>query len=108
MEYEGRYFFSYFLLVATLDIGTPQVEQKPCPYSCPHLKHLDIHRTQLYILQALIKALQAGLSRISRYREPTCVFKALNLGVALGSAIEAASMLNINNRIMYRIGARRD
>ncbi|MEM1507150.1 MAG: DUF2148 domain-containing protein [Candidatus Bathyarchaeia archaeon] len=36
---------------------------------------------------------------------PTCVFKALDLGIALGSAAKIASILNIDNRIMYHIGA---
>jgi len=36
---------------------------------------------------------------------PTCVFKALDLGIALGSAVKTASILNVDNRIMYRIGA---
>jgi len=35
---------------------------------------------------------------------PTCIFKALDLGIALGSAAKTASILNIDNRIMYRIG----
>jgi len=35
---------------------------------------------------------------------PTCVFKALDLGIALGSAVKTASILNIDNRIMYRVG----
>ncbi|MEM2093842.1 MAG: DUF2148 domain-containing protein [Candidatus Bathyarchaeia archaeon] len=35
---------------------------------------------------------------------PTCLFKALDLGIALGSAVKTASMLNVDNRIMYRIG----
>jgi len=35
---------------------------------------------------------------------PTCVYKALDLGIALGSAVKIASMLNVDNRIMYRIG----
>jgi uncharacterized ferredoxin-like protein len=35
---------------------------------------------------------------------PTCVFKALDLGIALGSAVKTASDLNVDNRIMYRIG----
>jgi len=35
---------------------------------------------------------------------PTCLFKALDLGIALGSAAKTASMLNVDNRIMYRIG----
>jgi len=36
---------------------------------------------------------------------PTCVYKSLDLGIALGSAAKTASMLNVDNRIMYRIGA---
>jgi len=36
---------------------------------------------------------------------PTCVFKALDLGIALGSAVKTAGVLNVDNRIMYRIGA---
>ena len=36
---------------------------------------------------------------------PTCLFKALDLGIALGSAAKTAGLLNVDNRIMYRIGA---
>ncbi len=36
---------------------------------------------------------------------PTCIFKALDLGIAVGSAVKTASILNVDNRIMYRIGA---
>ena len=32
------------------------------------------------------------------------IFKALDLGIALGSAAKTASMLNVDNRIMYRVG----
>ena len=35
---------------------------------------------------------------------PQCVFKCLDLGIALGSAVKVASLLNVDNRIMYRIG----
>jgi uncharacterized ferredoxin-like protein len=35
---------------------------------------------------------------------PTCLFKALDHGIALGSATKTASILNVDNRIMYRIG----
>lgn len=38
------------------------------------------------------------------YRGPTCILKALDLGIALGSAVKTASLLNADNRIMYRIG----
>lgn len=36
---------------------------------------------------------------------PTCLLKALDMGIALGSAVKTASGLNVDNRIMYRIGA---
>lgn len=36
---------------------------------------------------------------------PNCVFKALDLGIAVGSAAKTASVLNVDNRIMYRVGA---
>jgi uncharacterized ferredoxin-like protein len=35
---------------------------------------------------------------------PTCIFKILDLGIALGSAVKIASLLNVDNRIMYRVG----
>lgn len=35
---------------------------------------------------------------------PNCIFKSLDLGIALGSAAKTASVLNVDNRIMYRIG----
>lgn len=38
------------------------------------------------------------------FQGPTCIFKALDLGIALGSAAKIASLLNVDNRIMYRIG----
>jgi uncharacterized ferredoxin-like protein len=44
-------------------------------------------------------------SRLGRdFRGPTCIFKALDLGIALGSAVKTASTLNVDNRIMYRVG----
>ncbi len=39
------------------------------------------------------------------FRGPLCVFQAIDLGIALGSAAKAAGILNIDNRIMYTIGA---
>jgi uncharacterized ferredoxin-like protein len=36
---------------------------------------------------------------------PNCIFQALDLGIALGSAVKTASTLNIDNRIMYTVGA---
>lgn len=36
---------------------------------------------------------------------PLCIFEVLDLGIALGSASKLANDLNIDNRIMYTIGA---
>ena len=38
------------------------------------------------------------------FEGPTCVFKAIDLGIALGSAVKMASELNVDNRIIYRAG----
>lgn len=35
---------------------------------------------------------------------PNCALRLLDLGIALGSAVKTASELNVDNRIMYRIG----
>jgi uncharacterized ferredoxin-like protein len=34
-----------------------------------------------------------------------CAYRLLDMGIALGSAVKVASLLNVDNRIMYRIGA---
>ena len=39
------------------------------------------------------------------FRGPLCLFQAIDLGIALGSAAKTAGLLNIDNRIMYTIGA---
>ena len=36
---------------------------------------------------------------------PNCIFKILDLGIALGSAVKTASALNVDNRIVYKVGA---
>jgi uncharacterized ferredoxin-like protein len=35
---------------------------------------------------------------------PNCLLRVLDMGIALGSAAKTASELNVDNRIMYRIG----
>ncbi len=35
---------------------------------------------------------------------PNCIYKMLDLGIALGSTVKMASTLNVDNRIMYRVG----
>jgi uncharacterized ferredoxin-like protein len=35
---------------------------------------------------------------------PICAYRMLDMGIALGSAVKTAGLLNADNRIMYRIG----
>jgi len=36
---------------------------------------------------------------------PICIFEAMDLGIALGSSVKTASEMNIDNRLMYTVGA---
>jgi uncharacterized ferredoxin-like protein len=47
---------------------------------------------------------QAGTKPGNDFAGPTCIFKAIDLGIALGSAAKSASLFNVDNRIMYRVG----
>jgi len=38
------------------------------------------------------------------FEGPNCAIRILDLGIALGSAAKLASELNVDNRVMYRIG----
>ena len=49
--------------------------------------------------------LAAGEKPGEDFTGPICIFQAIDLGIALGSAVKLASELNIDNRIMYTIGA---
>lgn len=40
----------------------------------------------------------------AEFRGPQCAMRLLDMGIALGSAVKVAAMLNVDNRIMYRIG----
>jgi uncharacterized ferredoxin-like protein len=50
------------------------------------------------------KALQKQPKESGEFVGPTCAFRLLDMGIALGSAVKTASMLNVDNRIMYRVG----
>lgn len=39
------------------------------------------------------------------FRGPLCIYQVMDLGIALGSAAKTAGLLNVDNRIMYSIGA---
>ncbi len=48
---------------------------------------------------------QKAAKKLGRdFTGPNCMFKLLDLGIALGSAVKTAGILNVDNRIMYRIG----
>ncbi|KPA11532.1 ferredoxin [Candidatus Magnetomorum sp. HK-1] len=40
----------------------------------------------------------------TEFNGPVCMFRLLDMGIALGSAVKTAGMLNVDNRIMYRVG----
>jgi len=52
--------------------------------------------------QAILKAKKTDTGDA---RGPMCLFQGMDLGIALGSAVKAASDYNIDNRMMYSIGA---
>jgi uncharacterized ferredoxin-like protein len=39
-----------------------------------------------------------------QFAGPHCALRLLDMGIALGSAVQTAAMLNVDNRIMYRAG----
>lgn len=41
---------------------------------------------------------------MAEFEGPLCAWRLLDLGIALGSAAKTASTLNLDNRIMYRVG----
>ncbi len=38
------------------------------------------------------------------FKGPNCALRHLDMGIALGSAAKVASMMNVDSRIMYRVG----
>ncbi len=53
---------------------------------------------------ATCQEMASCVSRTTEFLGPQCGFRLLDLGIALGSAVKTASVLNVDNRIMYRIG----
>jgi uncharacterized ferredoxin-like protein len=49
--------------------------------------------------------IEAAKSEGEDFRGPLCIYQVMDLGIALGSAAKTAGLLNIDNRIMYSIGA---
>ena len=50
------------------------------------------------------KSFEQQAKQAREFYGPICAFRLLDMGIALGSAVKTASMLNVDNRIMYRIG----
>jgi uncharacterized ferredoxin-like protein len=50
------------------------------------------------------RALKKAPGIDGEFSGPTCAFRLLDMGIALGSAVKTASLFNVDNRIMYRIG----
>ena len=50
------------------------------------------------------EALSKQKKQVGEFAGPICAFRLLDMGIALGSAVKTASMLNVDNRIMYRVG----
>ncbi|MCJ7668885.1 MAG: DUF2148 domain-containing protein [Anaerolineae bacterium] len=38
------------------------------------------------------------------FKGPQCAYRLLDMGIAIGSAVKMASLLNVDNRVMYRVG----
>ncbi len=51
------------------------------------------------------KMLAVGRKEGNFFAGPTCIIKALDLGIALGSAVKTAQIHNVDNRIFFRAGA---
>ncbi len=49
--------------------------------------------------------LKTGRKQGHFFAGPTCIIKALDMGIALGSAVKTAQIHNIDNRIFFRAGA---
>ena len=53
---------------------------------------------------ATCKEMEAAPKTEGEFRGPQCAFRHLDMGIALGSAVKTAGILNADNRMMYRIG----
>ncbi|MEW6572114.1 MAG: DUF2148 domain-containing protein [Bacillota bacterium] len=47
---------------------------------------------------------EAAAREGQEFRGPQCFLRAMDMGIALGSAVKTASLFNVDNRIMYRAG----
>ncbi len=47
---------------------------------------------------------QAAAHDGPEFRGPQCFWRAMDMGIAIGSAVKTASLFNVDNRVMYRAG----
>jgi len=52
----------------------------------------------------MVQALENRVDQESPFAGPNCILKMADLGIAVGSAVKTASLLNIDNRVMYSAG----
>lgn len=79
----------------------------------------NVRRSQAVFLIALRKNMPVGLNcgacginecgyliseEGNEFEGPLCAWRVLDVGIALGSAVKVASALNVDNRVMYRVG----
>jgi uncharacterized ferredoxin-like protein len=55
--------------------------------------------------ESCTKLQEAGSKQGLFFTGPTCIIKAIDLGIALGSAVKTAQIHNVDNRIFFRAGA---
>ncbi len=53
---------------------------------------------------ATCSEMSKNLTAGPEFSGPLCVWRIVDFGIALGSAVKTASLFNVDNRIMYRIG----
>jgi len=69
------------------------------------VKNLDCGACGYGACRELQEVREEGLKQGRDFSGPNCLFQAIDLGIALGSAVKLASDLNVDNRLMYTIGS---
>ena len=102
-----------------------EAEKKPVFLSSAFKRDADNVRKSIYVLLVGVKGepkkieqpidcgacgyescerLARAKRRIKDFSGPNCILQALDLGIALGSAVKLASELGIDNRMMFTVG----
>jgi uncharacterized ferredoxin-like protein len=51
------------------------------------------------------EAFKAARPVDTEFKGPICAYRHIDLGIAIGSAVKTAQIFNVDNRVMYRVGA---